>query len=84
MFLNIVVVLCMFQLIQMGFVSKQNFDDDPDSQFYIGNFDTEVDSNPVLQELKERKQREKVESERAYADWMATKALKEQVPNRIP
>ena len=62
----------------MGIVYKENFDEDDDSKYHITNYTTERRENTALREKREREEKSKEESSKAYDEWIQLKTVRDQ------
>lgn len=62
----------------MGIVYKENFDEEDDSKYHITNYTTERRENIALKEKREREEKTKEESSKAYDDWIQLKSIRDQ------
>ena len=62
----------------MGIVYKENFDEEDDSKYHITNYNTEKRENATLKEKREREEKTKEESTKAYDEWIQLKTIRDQ------
>ena len=62
----------------MGIVYKENFDEEDDSKYHITNYNTEKRENATLKEKREREEKTKEESSKAYDEWIQLKTIRDQ------
>ena len=62
----------------MGIVFKENFDEEEDSKYHITNYTTEKRENTALKEKREREEKTKEESSKAYDEWIQLKTIRDQ------
>ena len=62
----------------MGIVYKENFDEEEDSKYHITNYTTEKRENTALKEKREREEKTKEESSKAYDEWIQLKTIRDQ------
>ena len=62
----------------MGIVYKENFDQEDDSKYHITNYNTEKRENATLKEKREREEKTKEESSKAYDEWIQLKTVRDQ------
>jgi TPR repeat protein len=68
---------------ERGFVDKNNFDADPDSQFNQETFRKMAKANPTLMELKQQQEKLIEDSSKAYEEWAVLKSHREQALNHL-
>ena len=61
----------------MGIVFKENFDAEEDSKFHLDTFATEKRENATLKERREREEKSKDDSLKAYEEWLQLKSMRE-------
>ena len=61
----------------MGIVFKENFDAEEDSKFHLDSFATEKRENATLKERREREEKSKDDSLKAYEEWLQLKSMRE-------
>lgn len=62
----------------MGIVYKENFDEEEDSKFHMDMYSTEKRENAAMREKKEREEKAKESSAKAFDDWVQLKGIRDQ------
>lgn len=71
------------QLMEKGFIVKENFDKDPESEFSPEEYQKKVQNNPTILEIKAQQQKIIEDSSKAYEEWAVLKANREQAINYL-
>ena len=66
------------QLLDMGIVYKENFDEEEDSKFHMDMYSTEKRENAAMREKKEREDKARESSAKAFDDWVQLKGIRDQ------
>ena len=67
----------------MGVVYKENFDEEEDSKFHMDTYSTEKRENAALREKREREEKTKENSAKAFDDWVQLKSVRDQAIKRL-
>ena len=67
-----------FQLLDLGIVYKENFDAEEDSKFHLDTFASEKRDNAALKEKREREEKGKEDSSKAFDEWLQLKSMRDQ------
>ena len=67
----------------MGVVYKENFDEEEDSKFHMDTYSTEKRENVALREKREREEKTKENSAKAFDDWVQLKSVRDQAVKRL-
>ena len=66
-----------FQLLDLGIVYKENFDAEEDSKFHLDTYANEKRENATIKERREREEKSKEDSSKAYDEWLQLKSMKD-------
>ena len=70
-------VFIFLKLLDLGIVYKENFDAEEDSKFHLDTFANEKRENATLKERREREEKSKDDSLKAYEEWLQLKSMRE-------
>lgn len=76
-FTNIYIIFIL-QLLELGIVFKENFDTEEDSKFHLNMYNGEKINNLALKEKRDREEKSKDDSIKAYDEWLVVKNIKDQ------
>jgi hypothetical protein len=67
------------KLLDLGIVYKENFDAEEDSKFHLDSYNGEKRENVALRERREREEKGKEDSSKAFNEWIQLKSFRDQV-----
>ena len=70
-------IFIFLKLLDLGIVYKENFDAEEDSKFHLDTFANEKRENATLKERREREEKSKDDSLKAYEEWLQLKSMRE-------